>query len=37
MRPMPLPELFYIYALLGFFAVTFVFANGLARVVGYKE
>lgn len=37
MRPMPLPEIFDIFALLGFFLVTFVFANGLARVVGYKE
>lgn len=37
MRPMPLPELFYIYSLVGFFVVTFLFANGLARVVGYKE
>lgn len=37
MPPMPLPELFDIFALLGFFLVTLVFANGLARVVGYKE
>jgi hypothetical protein len=34
---MPLPELVYIYALVGFFIATFAFANILARVVGYKE
>lgn len=37
MRPMPLPELVYIYALVGFFIVTFIVANVLARAVGYKE
>ena len=36
-RPMPLPELVYIYALVGFFLVTFIVANVLARAVGYKE
>ncbi len=34
---MPLPELVYIYALVGFFLVTFIVANVLARAVGYKE
>ncbi len=37
MRPMPLPELVYIYALVGFFIVTFIVSNVLARAVGYKE
>lgn len=37
MRPVALPELIYIYMLLGAFAVTFLVANGLARIVGYKE
>lgn len=37
MRPVPLPELTYIFMLLGSFVVTFIFSNGLARLTGYKE
>lgn len=37
MRPLPLPELNYIWMLLGAFVVTFIISNGLARIVGYKE
>lgn len=34
---MPLPEMIYIYLLLGAFALTFLFSNGVARLTGYKE